>query len=158
MKTTIFAIVALLSTTTFAASDTGTLTLTGTVAAKYEISLDTNTATVDIVNGNTKLLAATATEVSNSLTGYKVQMKSLKGSKLVNSSDATKFTTYKVFYGSNPTGYTLSDTTYQTVNSPNPSPYSVTPVQSAIKVDVVAYALAPAGTYSDVITVNIAAP
>jgi hypothetical protein len=156
VKKSIFAIVALIATSAFAASDTGTLTLTGIVNVRYEISLDNTSATVDILNGENKKLVATATETSNNLLGYKIQMSSVNGSKLVNSSDSTVSTDYKVYYGSNPVPWTLTSAP-QTVRSVS-SLTGLTNTPSEIKVDVTAMPTAPAGSYSDTITIKISAP
>jgi hypothetical protein len=154
VKKLIFTAIALVATSAFAL-DTGTLNISGTVSAVNDISISPSSyTTLNITGGESNKVVAVASETSNNLLGYKINMKSANASKLLNSSDATKFTTYKVRYNG---GSALDLTTsYQTVKTVS-SLSGLTTNSSNIAVDVVAYPTAPAGTYSDTITVAIVA-
>lgn len=155
MKKSIFAAIALIATTTFAA-DTGTLLISGTVAAVNDISISPSSyTTLNITGGESNRLVAQATETSNNLAGYKINMKSVNASKLVHNSDSSKYTGYTVTYGSSATVYTLT-TSDQTVKNVSSLP-GLQSALSDIKVSVTAYPSAPAGTYSDTITLSIVA-
>jgi spore coat protein U-like protein len=154
VKKTIFTAIALLATTSFAATE-GLLTLTGVVDVRYEISLSNSSATVDIINGESSKLVATATEVSNNLSGYKISMKSAYGSNLRHSADASKQVAYTVTYdGSSPYSLTTSDQ----VVKPASALAGLTTDTSEIRVSFPGQPNAAAGTYSDTITVSISAP
>lgn len=155
MKSIIFAAMTVLTTTAFAATQ-GLLTLTGVVDVRYEISLSTSSATVDIINGEANRVVAQATEVSNNLSGYKISMKSQNAGQLRNSSDATKFVAYTISYDDSATQHSLLTT--DTVVKPASALSGLTTDVSNIRVSFPAQPNAAAGTYSDVLTVSISAP
>ncbi len=155
MKTIIFAAMTALTTTAFAATQ-GLLTLTGVVDVRYEISLSTSSASVNITGGEANRVVAQATEVSNNLTGYKILMKSQNAGRLRNASDATKFVAYTISYDDTATQYSLLTT--DTVVKPATALAGLTTDVSNIRVSFPAQPNAPAGTYSDLITVSISAP
>jgi len=153
VKKAIFTAITVLSTSAFALTE-GLLTLTGVVDVRYEISLDNSSATVDIINGENGKLVATATEVSNNLTGYKILMSSARGSKLMHT-NLVNFVAYTVSYdGSGP--ITLSNADQQV--KPASALSGLTTDTSQIRVTFPGQPNALAGTYSDTITVKIAAP
>lgn len=154
MKKAIFTAITVLATTAFAATE-GLLTLTGTVDVRYEISLDNASAIVDIINGENLKLVATATEVSNNLSGYKISMKSTNASNLRHGSDPTKQVAYQVSYDG---GSLLSLTSSDQVVKPASALSGLTTDTSEIRVSFPAQPNAAAGTYSDTITVSISAP
>jgi len=155
VKKSIFAAIALTATSAFAAS-TGTLIISGTVSAINDISIvaTTDATNLNITGGNSGLVVANVSETSNNLNGYSIKLRSLNASKLVHSVDATKFTTYKVSYDG---GTMISLTTSDQVVKTSGSLSGLTTDSSAVAVDVVPYSTAPAGTYSDTITISISA-
>ena len=155
MKNLLLATVVGLLTTSAMAASTGTLLISGTVSAINDITLSTTSyTTLNITGGETNRLVATATELSNNLLGYKINMRSLNGSKLVHGVDASKSTAYTVSYdGQAPVSLTTSDQPVRNTALPN----SPTGKVSNIAVNVTAYPTAPAGTYSDTITISIVA-
>ena len=153
MKKAILVIVGLLaSVTTFAAS-TGDLTISGTVALINDIVITPKAAAtaLNILAGEAGKSVADVSETSNSVTGYKISMRSANASKLVNLSNATKMTAYTVSYdGGSYVSLTNSD---QVVKSSSTS--SLVTDSSDVSVNVTAFGTAPAGTYQDVITISI---
>jgi hypothetical protein len=152
-KTILAAIVLLASASTFAAS-TGDLTISGTVALINDIVIfpKADSTNLNILAGNSGLSVADVSETSNSVTGYKISMRSANGGSLVNLSNSTKSTAYQVSYdGGSYVSLTTSD---QVVKSASTS--SLTTDSSDVSVNVTANPTAPAGTYQDVITISIA--
>lgn len=147
----------LLATTGAYAADTGTLLLQGTVAVVNSIAVTpngSNNTTLDIVGGASGVLVASVAETSNNLTGYKINVKSLNGSELRNSSDATKKTTYQLSYDGG--SLVTLGTSYQEVKNVT-SLSALTTNNSAVSATVAAYAAAPAGVYNDTVTFQIVA-
>ena len=151
-------VIASFSSSTCYGLSTGTLLLQGTVAANNNLTVvpvSSAATSLDIVNGNTSsILVATVNEVSNNLTGYKINIKSSNGGTLQNSSDATKKTTYTLAYDGG-TAMTLT-TSYQAAKNIS-SLSGYTSYNSNVNVNVAAYATAPAGTYQDTVTFQIVA-
>lgn len=138
------------------AASSGTLLLSGTVAAINDLNIVPNVdaTNLNISGGELAKQVAVATETSNSLNGYRISMKSLNGSKLQHTVDNSKFTTYTISYdGGSYVSLSTSDQTVKNVSSLN----GLTTQTSNIKVNVVAYPTAPAGVYSDLVTVSIVA-
>jgi len=155
MKSFLLATFLVASSSTFAAA-TGTLIISGTISPVNDLTI---TPTVDATNlniiaGETAKLVASATETSNSLTGYKIRMKSLNSSKLVNTVNATYHTNYTISYNGG-SYLTLSNVDQDVKNVSSLS--GLTTQNSDIKVNVTAYPTGPAGVYSDTITVSIIA-
>ena len=158
MKKITLALALVLAASTQAhAASTGTLLLQGVVAVVNNITVipnGTNNTSLDIVAGETNKLVASVQEVSNNLAGYKINAKSNNGSELRNLSDATKKTTYTMSYNG-ASAVTLT-TSYQQVKNVS-SLSGLTTANSDVKVNVAAFASAPAGTYEDTITFQIVA-
>lgn len=152
---TLIALLALFAVQAQAAS-TGTLILSGTVAAACNITVTpngSNNTTLNITGGETNKLVASANETCNNATGYKINIKSDNGGELRHSGNASLKTTYTLTYD----GTTVTPTTnfaqvknVTVLNSP-------ANVNSNINVTVAAYPAALAGTYSDTVTVQIVA-
>jgi len=155
VKTIIFAAMTALTTTAFAATQ-GLLTLTGVVDVRYEISLSTSSAAVNIITGEANRVVAQATEVSNNLSGYKISMKSTNASRLVHNTDNTKFVAYTISYDDSATQHSLLTT--DTVVKPASALAGLTTDVSNIRVSFPAQPNAVAGTYSDTLTISISAP
>lgn len=160
MKSLLFIAAGLIASSSYAAySPSATLVISGTVLAinELEITPNADATALNITGGETNKLVATVSERSNSFTGYKITMKSANASKLVNAADSSgnTFTPYTVTYNNDPTVITL--TTADQVVKTQASLSALTTVSSDVKVSVTAKAGAPAGTYSDTITISIAA-
>jgi hypothetical protein len=155
MKTAITMIALLLSTSVFAAS-TGTLVISGTVAPINDLSITVDAAAnnLNITGGEVGKKVATVSETSNSLTGYSISMRSANGSQLKHTVDSSKQTSYTVSYDGG--AYTTLSTSDQVVKNSG-SLSGLTSDSSEVKVNVVAHPTAPAGVYSDTITISISA-
>ena len=156
MKNLLLTAAVLLATTSAFAAPTGSaqLTITGTVAENNNVLITDNGVNMPIVAGGT-VAAASVAESSNRLTGYKIQLSSAKSSKLGigTSTSPTYFTTYTVAYdGGAPISLSTTPVTVKSVST------YVTADVSPLSVTVAPFAAAPAGTYSDTITVAISAP
>lgn len=146
----------LLITTHLQAASTGTLFISGTVAAINELVITPNNDAVNlnITNGEVNKQVAIATETSNNLAGYKIYAKSLNSSKLVHNVDSNYHTTYTMSYdGGSPVTLSSSDQVVKNVSSLA----GLTTDNSDIKVNVAAAPTLPSGVYSDVITISIVA-
>lgn len=153
----LFAAVLALGCSSAQAADTGTLLLQGTVAVVNNIVVTpngSNNTSLDIVGGASGVLVASVAETSNNLTGYKINVKSLNGSELRNSADATKKTTYTLSYDGG-SAITLTSSYQQVKNVSSLS--GLTTNNSNVNATVAAYAAAPAGTYNDTVTFQIVA-
>ncbi|MGZ3694946.1 MAG: fimbrial protein [Bdellovibrionota bacterium] len=154
MKKLAVCLLLLQSVPVFAASS-GTLLLQGTVAPVNDIVVTAvagvNNA-LNIVGGQTNLTVANVSETSNDLLGYKIMMSSANAGELRNASDATKKTTYTLAYD---TGSATAPTTTPTQVKNVSTLAGLTTNASAVKVNVTAYPTAPAGTYSDTVTLAI---
>lgn len=159
MKSLLFIAAGLIASSSYAAySPSATLVISGTVLAINELEITpVNATTLNITGGETNRLVATVSERSNSFSGYKINMRSANASKLVNSADISgnTFTPYTVTYNNDPTIITLTTTDQVVKNVASLS--ALTTVSSDVKVNVTAKTGAPAGTYSDTITISIAA-
>ncbi len=155
MKKMLLMSLLLLTTSAFAVSS-GPLALSGVVVAVNDITItpNANATTLNIINGESAKSVADVSETSNNLTGYSISMRSANASKLVHSVDSSKSTSYKISYdGGLAISLTIADQEVKNVASLA----GLTTVSSNVKVDVTPYATAPAGTYSDTITISIAA-
>ena len=156
MKNLFFTLSAVITLSTFGASDSDDLILSGTVPEVTSITVTGNASatTLDIINGETGTLVASSSEESNSLGGYKITMHSTNNGFLQNTSNATVKTAYQINYGS--AGYLTPGT--------SGSPVDVVTVAGTgskitnsrnINVNVTALASAGVGTYSDTVTFTI---
>ncbi len=155
MKKSLVVALVMLSQSVFALS-TGTLVISGSVNPVNDIVItpNANATSLSITGGETNKLVASVSESSNNLTGYKIFMKSANASKLVHGVDLTKSTPYTVSYnGATAVSLTTVDQQVKNVTSLP----GLTTVASNVNVNVTAYPLAPAGTYSDTITISIVA-
>jgi hypothetical protein len=132
------------------------LPLSGTVTAIYDlqIAVKGEAANLNIVAGENDLSVATVSEQSNALNGYKIMARSTNASKLQNTTDPTKSTSYTINYdGAGPITLSSSDALVKTVSSLP----GLTTVDSDVQVTVAPYGTAPAGTYTDTVTFTILA-
>ena len=138
------------------AASTATLLLSGTVQEIMEISVEpsANATNLNISGGEIAKQVAIATETSNSLSGYKISLRSLNASRLVHTANSSKSTSYTISY--NGGSYISLSNVDQVVKSVN-SLSGLATQTSDIKVNVLAYVGAPAGTYSDIVTISISA-
>ncbi len=157
-QTKLAAVLAVLafSAQTLAAS-TGTLLLQGTVNVVNELVITANSpnnTTLNIVAGETGKNVASVSEKSNNLNGYKIFISSPTGGFLVNTSDSSAKTGYKIAYdGAAAVTPTVAPLQVKNVTSLS----GLTTVNSAVAADVTAYAAAPAGLYEDTLTISIVA-
>lgn len=153
MKTLLFIAAGLMASTVMAAS-TGTLTLSGTVVVINELVITPiNNTNLNILTGETDRKVADVSESSNSLTGYKITMRSANSSNLRHSLDATKQSAYTISYDG-ATAIPLT-TTDQIVKTSLVS--GLVSDSSEVKVNLAGNLNAAAGTYSDTVTISISA-
>lgn len=153
-----FALALTLTTATnVLAASTGTLLLQGVVAVVNNVTVNpvgTSNTTLNITGGENAKTVAAVIEQSNNVAGYKINVKSQNGSELRHLSDPLKKTSYQLSYD-NASAVTLS-TNYQMVK--NVTSYTGLATDSSdVKVNVTAFANAPAGTYEDTVTFQIVA-
>ncbi len=155
MKQMLLTAILLVSGSVFAAS-TGTLFISGTVISANDIVItpNANATNLNITAGESNKLVASVAETSNNLLGYKIFMKSAFASKLQHSVDSSKFAPYTVSYNG-AVAVTLTSLDQQVKNVSSLS--GLTTNTSNVNVNVTAYPLAPAGLYSDTITISIVA-
>jgi hypothetical protein len=155
VKKLLFTAAVLLASASFAASS-APLALSGTVTAVNDLSITPTPESInlDIVNGETARKVADVQETSNNLLGYKIMMRSANASKLIHGTDNSKLTTYEISYdGGSYISLTNAD---QQVKDSGSLP-GLTVDTSLVAVNVTAYPNAPAGTYSDTVTISIVA-
>ena len=139
------------------AANTGTLLLQGTVAVVNDIVVtpnNPNNTTLNIVAGETGKNVASVAETSNNLNGYKIFISSPTAGFLVNTSDSSAKTAYKISYdGAAAVTPTVAPLEVKNVSSLT----GLTTDNSAVAADVTAFATAPAGLYEDTLTISIVA-
>jgi hypothetical protein len=159
MKKLLFSTIVLMASVSFAAASLlpgKDLLLSGTVTAINDLTITPTpeSITLDIVNGETGRKVADVKETSNNLLGYKIYMRSANASNLVHSIDNSKKTAYTISYdGGSYISLTNAD---QQVKDSGALP-GLTDDTSLVAVNVTPYATAPAGTYSDTVTISIVA-
>jgi len=138
------------------AASTGTLLLQGVVAVVNNITVTpngTSNTTLNITGGENGKLVASVLEQSNNIAGYKINVKSQNSSELRNLTDAQKKTTYQLSYDG-ASAISLSSNYQQVKNVTSLTSPTDT---SEVRVNVTAFAAAPAGTYEDTVTFQIVA-
>ncbi len=157
MKNLLLTAMVLLATTTSNALTSDTLIISGTVSAINEIVINPNLANKDslnIVAGETSKNVANVDELSNNLNGYRIMMSSLNSSRLLHGVNVAYGTDYTVSYDGG-SFISLTNTPVEVKNSGALT--GLTSDNSMVDVAVVPFATAPAGTYSDTITISIEA-
>ena len=155
MKKLLFLSLGLLASSAIAASS-GDLLISGTVTAINDLVItpNANATSLNILGGEISKSVASVAETSNNLLGYKITMRSANASKLVHNVDNTKSTAYTVSYdGAAAISLTNADQDVKNVSSLA----GLTTNTSDVSVNVTAFPTAPAGTYSDTITISIVA-
>ena len=145
----LLALMVLASNAKAASSDT--LALQGSLAAVNSIAVTPSGSysALNITGGESNTTLASVAETSNDLRGYTISMSSTNAGELKNTSDGTKKTSYTISYdGASASAPAVAPQTVKTVSSLA----GLTTNTSAVKINVTAYATAPAGTYSDTIT------
>lgn len=155
---TLFVSLLLASTTSLFAASSGTINLVGTVSLVNDITItpNGNTASLNIVIGETNKLVASVDEISNNLAGYSIQMYSLNSGKLKHTGDGTKFTTYQISYDGAPMVTPPSSSAPVTVKSVSTVTGLITDT-SNVNINVLSYPSALAGQYTDVVTLSVVA-
>lgn len=140
------------------AASSGTLNLSGTVAAVNSVAITpngSNNTTLDILNGvsGLGLNVATVAESSNDILGYIIQLSSINAGKLErNGTDTVNMTPYQISYDGGAFAQpSSSPTTVKTVSSLT----GLTSHNSAVLIKVNAAPSAVAGSYSDTLTISI---
>ncbi|MBD66859.1 MAG: hypothetical protein CME62_16775 [Halobacteriovoraceae bacterium] len=145
-----------LSLKSFAAT-TGDITISGTVDAELSLTLSTNSYTTLDIEGGGDHTVATANEVCNDLDGYKIYGYSTNGSELQNTDNTNVSTSYTVKYDGSSAVSLGAGSANKVQLKDSGALTSSADEDSDIVVDVSAFATAPAGTYTDTITLEIVA-
>ncbi len=158
MKTTImiFAISLLTCTSALAATASGNLNLSGTIAEATSITVTphANASALTLTSSAADLQIATVDETSNATNGYLIKAKSTNGSKLVHSSDSSQLVNYTIKYaGGSAVTLTTSDQTVKTQSTGGT--YNAVSSNVTISYSAVSAATRIAGTYTDTITFTI---
>ncbi len=155
MKSILFVATTVLAIMATAASS-GTLSLSGTVALVNDIVITPDPAALNlnIVAGEVDKLIATVAETSNNPSGYKIFMKSTNASKLIHTVNPTEKAAYTISYdsGANKT-LTIVDQQVKNVGSLP----GLQTNNSNLTIKINDKPNAAAGTYTDTITISIAA-
>lgn len=138
------------------AATSADLTLTGTVDQDCSVALNTSSYSVDLLNGEADSTVATVTETCNDADGFVVSFSSANSGVLQNDDDANEQKAYTISYGS---GSGSIDT--QSLSSTQSIAYSTYTAGNAVplRMNLNAHTVGvlAAGTWSDVVTVSIAA-
>ena len=139
------------------AASSGQLTISGTVALVSTVAVTangTNNVNLSISGGETGKNVASVLETSNDALGYVISVSSANGGQLVLQGQATVKTAYQISYdGGSYAQPSAAGATVKTVSSLS----GLTTHSSVVLVNVTAFPAAPAGSYSDLITVSIVA-
>jgi len=156
MKTLLTLLTLSLTVTKLFAATSGSINLSGVVPVTSRIAVTSNStaANLNIVSGMSSTAIASSVESSNNLAGYKITMYSSNAGQLRNTSDASKKTTYQISYGGGSFAQPPASTSPVVVKNVS-SLSALTSATSAVNIQVDAYAAAPAGTYTDVVTLSI---
>lgn len=156
MKFAAVATALLLSASLAQAASSGTLSISGTVATVFDLTVTATTpanSTLDILGGETNKKVADVSETSNNSAGYKITMSSLNNGLLKNGSiDSVG---YQVSY--NGGGNVTPSSSAATVKTSG-TLSALTTATSTVRVTFTGKPTALAGTYSDTLTFVIAAP
>lgn len=147
-------LVTLLLTASLNAATIGTLTLSGVVATVYSITVLPQSAatSLNITGGESNATVATVEETSNNSGGYKISLSSANGGKLTNGASELVYTlSYDGGTASQPTASPTVRKTSGTLGG-------LTTDTSSVTISFSALPNAVGGTYSDVVTFEIAAP
>jgi hypothetical protein len=155
MKKLLFTAAVLLASVSFAGSSDN-LILSGEVTLVNELVIFPNGDNVklNILAGESNKKVAYAEETSNNLLGYKIYMRSVNASKLVHGTDPSQSTDYTISYDGK-AAITLTNADQEVKNVASLT--QKTTNTSDIVVNVTAKPTAPAGTYSDTVTISIVA-
>lgn len=138
------------------AATSADLTLTGTVQQDCSVALDTSSYTVNLVAGESDSTIATVTEVCNDSDGYVISFSSANSGILQNDDNAGEQKNYSISYN---TGVGSIDS--QSLSESRSVSYSTFTANNpvALRMNLAAHGagVLAAGTWSDTITVSIAA-
>lgn len=135
------------------AATTADITLSGTVAQDCSVALSSANYTVDLLNGENDSTVATVTETCNDADGYVISFSSANSGVMQNDDNASEQKAYTVSYGTGIVAQSLSQaqsSSYSSFTAGNAVP---------LKLNLAAHTsgVLAAGTWSDTITVSIAA-
>jgi hypothetical protein len=153
MKNFILISTLVISSTTFA-NTSGTLLLQGVVAQKLSIAVSPVTASsaLDLTASPTDLKVASVNEKSNSKTGYKVTISSTNSGNLKRTDGADVFS-YTMKYGGAAVALSTGGTTFSQMSAASVNVNK----DLAISYTGIAAESMVEGTYTDTLTLNIAA-
>lgn len=159
VKTLAFlAVLSALTATAWAQTSDATLTLSGTVSAKTEITVvaAARASNLDLVNGETGTEIATVTEISNIRTGYTVTLESGNEGLLIGEDDDnSEAVPYTLEYDGVAGSISLSDGPVVITDSSEKTPLSG--VDKTLSISITGGNW-NADTYRDVLTFEISAP
>jgi hypothetical protein len=139
------------------AAASGQLNISGTVAPMNSLVIrlsGSNSQSLNILGGEVGNNVASVDETSNDADGYTISLSSANGGELRLAGNPSISTAYSLNYGNN--GFRQPSTSASTVKTVSSLPGLTTNTSSVI-VQVTKFPTAPAGTYSDVVTLTIVA-
>ena len=142
-----------LSAGTAQAATSADITLSGSVAQDCSVSLSSANYTVDLVAGETDATVATVTEKCNDADGFVISFSSENSGVLQNDDNPSEQKSYTISYGTSISSQSLSQDrsqTYSTFTANNEVPLKM-------NLDAHTVGVLAAGTWSDTITISIAA-
>ena len=159
MKNPIVMIVGLVVSQNLMAASIGSILLSGTVAVVNEVVITANgshNTSLNITGGESGKNIASVLETSNNPEGYVITLCSDNAGELRHSNDSSQKTTYSVSYDGG--SYQAPPACSNALEVKSVSSMSgLGSDTSQILVNVTAFPLAPAGSYSDSLTISIAA-
>jgi len=143
-------------TTQAHAATSADLTITGTVDEDCSVSLDTSSKTIDIQSGEVDSTMANVTEICNDADGFSISFSSANSGVLQNDDNAGEQKSYTISYGSGASSFDSQSLTQSRSVSYNTFTAGHT-VPLRLNLASHSGGVLAAGTWSDVITVSIAA-
>lgn len=135
------------------AASSADITLSGSVDQDCSVALNSSNYTVNLLSGESDSTVATVTETCNDSDGYQISFSSANAGVLQNDDDASEQKSYSISYGTDLNYARLLESksvSYNTYTAGNAVPLRM-------NLDAHTSGVLAAGTWSDTITVSIAA-
>lgn len=155
-KLTIALIFSLMTYSTYAASQSANLNLSGSIGDNVAIAVtpNANASSLVLTTSAVDTVVASVSETSNAANGYTILAKSTNAGKLVHSTDASQYVSYTIKYGAG-TAVTLSSTDQTVKTQSTGGTYTGVSSNVSISYTGVSASSRKAGSYTDTITFTI---
>lgn len=146
----------MMTCSSFAASQSANLNLSGSIGDNVAISVtpNANASSLVLTSSAVDTVVASVSETSNAANGYTILAKSSNGGKLVHTTDASHFVSYTIKYGAG-SSVTLSSTDQTVKTQSTGGTYSGVSSNVSISYTGVSASSKKAGSYTDTITFTI---